>query len=119
MPDEEPLPVEVESASSPITVVRVPRVVPFHSLTESGIEALFESGTSLHMAFLGMAAGAFVSVIASLVSANMSDRVLASFIAGLILTGVLVVYFSVRAGLDYRHARRRVRTIIDRRERHQ
>lgn len=95
-----------------LTIQYTSRTMNMVTISENELDMLVSLGNSTHLTFFGISVGALMAFAIELATAPMSDPfVHASFVA---LTGVsllLTPYFGIRAILDYRSSRRKVREI--------
>jgi hypothetical protein len=83
-----------------------------HTLTETELDAVASLSGSVHLAFLGMSFGSFISFAIVLWTIEIRDSLQHATFAGLAWTSaILSLYFGIRAIIDYRTSRRKLREI--------
>jgi hypothetical protein len=98
--------------SMPLTVEYAPRVLTMHTLTEVELDTVAGLSNSVHLAFLGISAGAFVAFVITLATVAIEDPRTAATLSALTgLSAVLSLYFGVRAITDFRSSRQKLAEI--------
>ena len=83
-----------------------------HTLTETELEAVASLSSSVHLAFLGMSFGSFIAFAIVLWTIEIRDPLQHATFAGLAWTSAMLsLYFGVRAAIDYRASRRKLKEI--------
>lgn len=95
-----------------VTIVPVPRIIEMYSVSEQELEQIGRASASLsiHLVFFGIAFGASLAFLISLLAQELTTRAFALVWALFVLT-LASVYFGTQATRYYRDARLGVRTI--------
>ncbi len=89
----------------------VPGVIRVHSVPEYQLEGLAAGSTPLAFGGACAVGGAFLTALASLLTVEMGVYVFAGFVATLISTGILTLYFGAIAIRDHRKTQKRLADI--------
>ncbi len=89
----------------------VPMVIRLHTVPEYQLEGLAEGGTTMNLGLAGMTFGAAVTAAVTLVTVDMGVYVFAGFVAGLIATSGLTVFFGNAARRDQQRTKQRLEDI--------
>ena len=102
----------VPAAGMPLTVQYARRTLRMLTLTEIELDTVASIGNSVHLAFLGISAGAFIAFGITMLTLPIADpKLFATFAALTALAGILTAYFGVRALIDYRASRAKLSEI--------
>jgi hypothetical protein len=98
--------------SGSVAVVPISRVIEMYSLSEHELDQLGRASSSLgiHLVFFGIAFGASLAFLISLLAQQLTTKAFALVWALFVLT-VAAVYFGIQAIRYYRDARQGVRVI--------
>lgn len=109
-------PSDIQATSVPsTTIIQVPGQIVMYNVSEQELETLFSGFTSLRATFLGVAAGALITVLAVVLSVELSDRKFAVFIALLFVSGGFTLFFGAGMVQDIREHGKRLQRIRQRR----
>jgi hypothetical protein len=116
MPDDcgkNDMPAEILANSpTPLTLQYARRTLRMHSATEAELETIASLGNSVHLAFFGISFGAVIAFSIVLSTITISDPIPhATFMGMDWLSVILTFYFGVRAAVDYRSSRRKLKEI--------
>jgi hypothetical protein len=107
---------EPESRESPVTIDYAPRQVTIYRLFEMELDRLGTIQNSLHLAFFGIAFGAWLAVTITLSTVDItSPRTYGAYWGTFWITALASVYFFVRAIMDWREAKHYVQRIKEQR----
>jgi hypothetical protein len=116
MPDHQSVPpiqqVQVSSVPAPLTVQYASRTVMVHQLTNNELETVASISNSVHLTFFGLCTGGVISfgiVLAG--SAIAEPKQIASYVALFAVSSIGSLYFGIRAVIDYRRAKDKLREI--------
>jgi hypothetical protein len=101
-------------SSGSVAIVPISRVIEMYSLSEHELDQIGRSSSSLgiHLVFFGIAFGASLAFLISLLAQELTTRAFALVWALFVLT-LASVYFGIQATRYYRDARAGVRVIKD------
>jgi len=99
-----------------LSIVRMPRLVEIYYVSGAELDTLASGYSSVHMAFLGIVAGASVTLIVTVATVQLSDRQLAVFVTLAAFGLLATLYFAVRAFSDWRRQVRQIGDIKQSRE---
>jgi len=98
--------IRTESANDPLTVELHSRRLIGYPVTNAELEMLASGGGSLNAGFFGTCIGAGISLVSTLVSAKLSDRLFAVYVASTLVAFAGTVLFGVRTVFDRLRAKR-------------
>jgi hypothetical protein len=102
-----PNPQEKPSAYSPVTLSYPHREMQMHSLSDSELDTIASSNGSIDLALLGISAGAFITLIITLSTVEISDpKKFAAFVAVAALAGFLSLTFGWRTYSSHKAAQK-------------
>lgn len=95
-----------------VTIVPVSRVIEMYSISEHELDQIGRASGSLavHLVFFGIAFGASLAFLISLLTQELSNRTVA-LVWGLFALTLAAVYFGIQATRNFYDARRGVRTV--------
>jgi hypothetical protein len=101
-------------SSGNVSIVPVARVIEMYSLSEHELDQIGRASSSLgiHLVFFGIAFGASLAFLISLLAQELTTRAFALVWALFVLT-LASVYFGIQATRYYRDSRQGVRVIKD------
>jgi hypothetical protein len=101
-------------SSGHVAVVPISRVIEMYSLSEQELDQIGRASSSLgiHLVFFGIAFGASLAFLISLLAQELTTRAFA-LVWALFVLMLAAVYFGIQATRFYRDARHGVRTIKD------
>ena len=112
LPPENDSPVRISPVPVPLTVEYVPRSMRMIPISSHELDNVASLGNSIHLTFFGLCAGAAIAFAIVLTTGNVTDPMThAGYIAVLIASGVLSLYFGIRGVIDYRAAKRKLSDI--------
>jgi hypothetical protein len=95
-----------------VTVEYTPRRLTVRSVTDAELDTVASLSNSVHLAFVGMSFGALLAFSIVLFTVDITDvRIHSAFASLAWLSGVLTLYFGIRAAIDYRAAQVKLREI--------
>ena len=97
-----------------IQIVSEPRVLRMFHVTEQELDSLSEKGAGIHLGLFGVAFGALLVALVTIVTVKLNDRAFAAFVAVAIVSGVLSLYFATMAARNVYYASREKRRIKQR-----
>jgi hypothetical protein len=102
------------ASSGQVAIVPISRVIEMYSLSEQELDQIGRASSSLgiHLVFFGIAFGASLAFLISLLAQELTTRAFALVWALFVLL-LAAVYFGIQATRFYRDARQGVRTIKD------
>jgi hypothetical protein len=102
------------TSSGQVSIVPISRVIEMYSLSEHELDQIGRASSSLgiHLVFFGIAFGASIAFLISLLAQELTTRAFALVWALFVLT-LAAVYFGIQATRFYRDARQGVRAIKD------
>lgn len=111
--DDKPMATEIlPSTSMPLTLHYEPRTLRMHTLTETELETVASLSNSVHLTFLGMSFGSLVAFALVLWTIEIKDPTQHAILVGLTwISAVFSLYFGIRAAIDYRASRRKLKEI--------
>ena len=98
-------------ASWPVTVECVPRTIRMYSVSDQELDAFASAYTSLNGVFFVFLSSAAIALLIAVLTADLADRLFATFIGLLALTAILGAYFGLQAFADHRRAEEHVNLI--------
>ena len=101
---QQPMVIEHETPASPVTVESVPRTIRMYSVSDQELDAFASVYTSLNGVFFGFLSGAAIASLIVVLTADLTDRLFATFIGLLAITAILGAYFGLQAFADHRRA---------------
>ena len=105
-------PIAVSPVPIPLTVQYAPRSVTMHPVSSTELDIVASLGNSVHLTFFGLCAGAAIAFGVVLTTANVTNPIThAEYVAALIVSGVLSLYFGIRGAIDYKAAKRKLKDI--------
>jgi len=93
------------------TVVEHPRELHMYRITESEIDQLISTNDPICLGLFTLCVGSFISFLTALFTAQTSDRVNAAFVAIIIVTGILSIYFGWKTWQARNQSSQRVKDI--------
>jgi hypothetical protein len=103
--------IEPETPVIPVTVEQVPRTLRMYSLGEHELDMLTGNYSSIWALGFGAAFSVLLISVVTVVTVKLSDRAFASFMAALIVSGVLSAIFLLATLVEYRRVSVRVSSI--------
>jgi asparagine N-glycosylation enzyme membrane subunit Stt3 len=104
--------IELSPIPIPLTVQYAPRSVTMHTLTGAELDMVASLGNSVHLTFFGLCTGAAIAFGVVLSTSTITDPLNhAEFVALLAVSSALSLYFGIRALVDYKAARRKLKEI--------
>jgi hypothetical protein len=105
-------PIVVSAAPVPLTVDYAPRRLTVHHVSGTELDTIASLGNSLHLTFFGWCGGAAVAFAIVLTTVAITDPTThAGYVAALIVSSVLAIYFGIRGVIDYMAAKKKLREI--------
>lgn len=113
--DDRQLTIQPESPLNPVTMVFAEREVVVYSIFDNELDSLSSPFNSTNLAFFGIAAGAGVTLLATLLAVDtISDKLFATFVAATIVAGFFAAFFGIQAFRDWRESSKAVTRIKER-----
>ena len=104
--------IELSATPVPLTVQYAPRSVTMHTVSSTELDTVASLSNSVHLAFFGLCSGSVVAFGIVLSTAKINDPMThAGYVALLAVSVVGTLYFGVRALIDYKEAKRKLREI--------
>ncbi len=88
-----------------------------YNINEHELENIASGSSQINVGFLGIAVGAFVALLITVVTVDLNDRMFPVFVAITVLSGVASVYFGLKTKGDLDENSRRLAIIKERRRR--
>jgi hypothetical protein len=83
-----------------------------HPVSATELDTVASLSNSIHLTFFGVCIGSAITFSVVLTTANVTnDRVFAAYVAALIASSVLGLYFGIRGGRDYFAAKKKIKEI--------
>ena len=106
-------PMEIIAADTmPVTIRFSRRVLRMHQVAETELGSLVSMGNSLNRTFFGITVGALIGFGTAVLTVDIADPVRHATFVGLAwASGIFALYFGIRAILDHRALRAKLREI--------
>lgn len=85
------------------------------NLSEAELDGLVTSDPSLHFGFLGLAGGALIAFVITLLTVQLGDRLFATFVALTTVSAIATLYFGLRSHKASKASQQRINRIKARR----
>jgi len=100
-----------ERRPNPLKIILVPRVILYYPISSPELKMLASVHTSASLTLSGVAFGAFVSFLITLLTVRLDNRAFATFLSLFVVSCVLLLYFAANAYRDLRAAEKVIREI--------
>jgi hypothetical protein len=114
-PREQPAPgdaVILPNSQVPFTISYAPRELTMRTISDAELDALATGGASIHLGFLGMTFGSFVSFAVVIGTVDLKSPIQHMTFVGLTwISAILMLYFAAMAYRDFKAARTKVAEI--------
>ena len=88
------------------------REVTVHQVTDGELDTVASLSNSVHLALLGMCGGAFLTLLITLLTVQISDaHAFMGFVGATIVTFIGTLYFGINARISYKSAERKLKEI--------
>lgn len=96
-----------------INITLVPRTIRMHAISEEELVGLAESGSlnAVNMAFLGIMAGAFLTLLVTILTVNLDAWKYATFLMLTWGSGIATVIFFFRVYIDRQAVKKKVKML--------
>jgi hypothetical protein len=103
---------QTKESAPPVTIEFPHRTLTMVQVTTDELDSLASPGNGVNLALAGVAFGTVVTVASTLATVTITSPVTSGAFWGLAFaSGIATVFFSVRAGLDYRTASKKIDAI--------
>lgn len=113
-PNPPTIPFEHSTAISGVQIIIHQRKIHMHTLTDPELNSLQESGLSatVDLALFALSVGILVSAVITLSTVDISNpKIYATYVAASIVTGLLSLWFGIRAFIGIKNARTKLKEI--------
>jgi thiol:disulfide interchange protein len=93
-PENQPLTI-IQSQVPTVTIIQVPARVVMFNVTEQELDAIASASPQTELALVGMAFGAFIAFLVVILTVQLSDRVMATFVALTVVSFALALFFGL------------------------